>query len=113
MILSSSAEAYEKVSLKAVESWLSDMSIPLYVVGPLLPPNYGTDTALLGIEGDIEFKTFLMLYFRSTGSILFHLYGFLFSLKSMCKAHTYEDVTWLCFLAGSPRMRGRSYRDFS
>jgi len=59
MIFSSSAEAYEKVSLKAMESWLSDMSIPLYIVGPLLPPNYGMDTASLGIGGNIEFKTFL------------------------------------------------------
>ena len=74
MIPTSTAEAYEKVFLKAVESWLSDMSIPLYVVGPLvLPPNYGTDTAPSSIRDDIEFKTFLdvMLLQNGEHSVLY------------------------------------------
>ena len=68
------AEAYEKVTLKALDSWLSEMSIPLYVVGPLLPPTYGSDAASSYVdEGDVEFKTFLnsMLSQHGEKSVVF------------------------------------------
>jgi len=49
------------------------MSTPLYVVGPLLPPNYGSGATPRIDDGDAEFNIFLdtMLSQHGLNSVLY------------------------------------------
>jgi hypothetical protein len=58
-VIISSAEAYESSSLRALGSWISDLSKPLYAVGPLLPPDYGTGAPPSRQGRTAELETFL------------------------------------------------------
>jgi len=56
----STAEAYEKESLDELRSYFTDdLSKPLYAVGPLLPPNYGSDAVSYLAEGSVDVRAFL------------------------------------------------------
>ena len=65
--------AYESVSLDAMKQWFSDMQKEVHVLGPLLPPGYGTKVQNReeGISVDIE--TFLgeMLVQHGERSVFF------------------------------------------
>ncbi|KAJ7047239.1 UDP-Glycosyltransferase/glycogen phosphorylase [Mycena alexandri] len=56
-VIISTAEAYEKESLDALESWLASLSKPFYALGPLLPPTFGTNLQIG--QDDSKFKAFL------------------------------------------------------
>ena len=65
--------AYDSVSLDAVKQWFSDVQKEVHVLGPLLPPGYGTKTQN-GEEGTtFEIETFLekMLVQHGERSIFF------------------------------------------
>ena len=65
--------AYDSVSLDAVKQWFSDMQKEVHVLGPLLPPGYGTKTQN-GEEGtNVEIETFLgeMLVNHGKRSVFF------------------------------------------
>ena len=65
--------AYETGSLDAMKQWFSDMQKELHVLGPLLPPGYGTETQK-GEEGaSVDFETFLeeKLVQHGKGSVFF------------------------------------------
>ena len=65
--------AYESVSLDALKQCLSNMQKELYVLGPLLPPGYGTKTQN-GEEGtSVDIETFLgkMLVQHGERSVFF------------------------------------------
>ena len=51
--------AYESVSLDAVKLWFSDMQKEVHVLGPLLPPGYGTKTQNSEEGTNIDIETFL------------------------------------------------------
>ena len=53
--------AYESasVSLDAVKQWLSDIQKEVHVLGPLLPPGYGTKTQDNEEGISVEIETFL------------------------------------------------------
>ena len=65
--------AYESVSLDAVKQWFSDMQKEVHVLGPLLPPGYGTRMQN-GEEGtSVDIETFLreMLVKHGKRSVFF------------------------------------------
>ena len=43
-LIVSTSYVYDSVSLDAVKQWLSDIQKEVHVLGPLLPPGYGTKT---------------------------------------------------------------------
>ena len=51
--------AYESVSLDAVKQWFSDLQKEVYVLGPLLPPGYGTKTQNSEEGTSVDIETFL------------------------------------------------------
>lgn len=56
------APAYDGETLVALEAWIKDsMDKPVYVVGPLLPPGYGTEQiqTLPGKPADAGIASFL------------------------------------------------------
>ena len=62
--------AYDSVSLDAMKQWFSDVQKEVHVLGPLLPPGYGTN----GEEGiNIDIETFLgkMLVQHGERSVFF------------------------------------------
>ena len=64
---------YESVSLDAVKQWFSDMQKDVHVLGPLLPPGYGTKTQN-GEEGtSVDIEKFLgeMLVQHGKQSVFF------------------------------------------
>ncbi|KAJ6577343.1 UDP-Glycosyltransferase/glycogen phosphorylase [Mycena capillaripes] len=77
-VIISTAEAYEKDSLKALESWFTSISKPFYAVGPLLPPKFGSGLHIS--EDETIFKTFLdkMLAQFGEHSLLFISFGTVF-----------------------------------
>ena len=73
--------AYDSVSLDAMKRWSSDKQMEVHVLGPLLPPGYGTKTQK-GEEGtSIDIETFLgqMLIQHGERSVFFVRIFFLFS----------------------------------
>jgi len=105
------AEAYEREALKALGSWLSEMSTPLYATGPLLPPSYANGYDATShwqvVQGDAEFKTFLdvMLMQHGENSVVFVQCFIL--LTSIVAAHmTHGDFIWHRRLACSPGIHG-------
>ena len=72
-VIVTTSYAYESVSLDAVKQWFSDMQKEVHVLGPLLPPGYGTETqnSEEGLSVDIE--TFLgeMLVQHGKRSVFF------------------------------------------
>ena len=71
--------AFDSVSLDAVKEWFSGMQKEVHVLGPLLPPGYGSKT-LNGEEGaSVDIETFLgeMLVHHGERSI-FYVKSFLF-----------------------------------
>jgi hypothetical protein len=55
-LIVSTSYVYDSVSLDAVKQWLSDIQKEVHVLGPLLPPGYGTKTqdSEEGTSADIE-----------------------------------------------------------
>ena len=51
--------AYESVSLDALKQWFSDMQKEVHVLGPLLPPGYGTKTQDNEEGTSVEIEKFL------------------------------------------------------
>ncbi|KAJ7454822.1 UDP-Glycosyltransferase/glycogen phosphorylase [Mycena latifolia] len=78
-VIISTAEAYEEVSLKALESWFTSLSKPLYAVGPLLPLKSSAAASQIG-ENDTMFKAFLdgMLAQYGEHSVIFISFGTVF-----------------------------------
>ena len=71
--------AYESVSLDAVKQWFSDMRKEVHVLGPLLPPGYGTKTQDNEEGTSVEIETFLekMLVQHGKRSVFFvHSFSF-------------------------------------
>ena len=58
-MIATASYAYESLSLDSVKQWFSDIQKELHVLGPLLPPGYGTKSqnGEEGTSSDIE--TFL------------------------------------------------------
>ncbi|KAJ7671650.1 UDP-Glycosyltransferase/glycogen phosphorylase [Mycena polygramma] len=77
-VIISTAEAYEPVSLKALESWSTSISKRLYAVGPLLPLSFGSHSHIS--DGETEVKQFLdgMLAQYGEHSLLFISFGTVF-----------------------------------
>ncbi|KAJ7746615.1 UDP-Glycosyltransferase/glycogen phosphorylase [Mycena metata] len=77
-IIISTAEAYETISVKALDSYFATLSKPLYAVGPLLPPTseYGPQIA----PADVIFKRFLDEMHAQHGehSVVFISFGTVF-----------------------------------
>ena len=71
--------AYESVALDALKQWFSDIQKEVHVLGPLLPPGYGTKTQN-GEEGtSVDIETFLgeMLVQHGERSVFFVRSSFL------------------------------------
>lgn len=51
--------AYESVSMDAMKDWFSEMQKELHVLGPLLPPGYGTETQNSEAGSSVDIETFL------------------------------------------------------
>ena len=75
--------AYESVSLDAVKQWFADMRKEVHVLGPLLPPGYGTDTQN-NEETSVDIEKFLgeMLVQHGKQSVFFVKFFFPFQLCS-------------------------------
>ena len=73
--------AYESSSLDAVKQWFSDMQKEVHVLGPLLPPGYGSKTQNSEEGTSVEIETFLgkMLAQHGERSVYFvrSLYSFI------------------------------------
>ena len=65
--------AYESASLDAVKQWFSDMQKEVHVLGPLLPPSYGTETQNNEEGTNVDIETFLgdMLVQHGKRSVFF------------------------------------------
>ena len=65
--------AYETVSLDAMKQWFSDMHKELHVLGPLLPPGYGSETQTVEAGSSVDIETFLeeMLVQHGKKSVFF------------------------------------------
>ena len=65
--------AYDSVSLDAVKEWFSDMQKKVHVLGPLLPPGYGTKTPKSEEGTSVNVETFLgeMLVKHGKQSVFF------------------------------------------
>ena len=65
--------AFDSVSLDAVKEWFSGMQKKLHVLGPLLPPGYGTKTLNGEFGASVDIETFLgeMLVQHGERSIFF------------------------------------------
>ena len=75
--------AYESVSLDAVKQWFSDMRKEVHVLGPLLPPGYGTKMQKNEEGTNVDIETFLeeMLVQHGKQSVFFVNF---FSFLSSC-----------------------------
>ena len=51
--------AYESLSLDAVKQWFSDMQKEVHVLGPLLPPGFGSETQKNEEGTNVDIETFL------------------------------------------------------
>ena len=65
--------AYESVSLDALKQWFTDMQKEVHVLGPLLPPGYGTKMRNDEEGASVEIETFLgeMLVQHGKRSVFF------------------------------------------
>jgi hypothetical protein len=56
-----------------MKQWFSDMQKELHVIGPLLPPGYGTETQNGEAGASVDIETFLgeMLVQHGKGSVFF------------------------------------------
>ena len=65
--------AYDSASLDAVKQWFSDMQKEVHVLGPLLPPGYGTKTQGSEDGTSVDIATFLgkMLVQHGKRSVFF------------------------------------------
>ena len=72
--------AYESVSLDAVKQWFSDMQKEVHVLGPLLPPGYGSKTQNSEEGTNVDIDTFLgkMLVQHGKRSVFFVRFFLLF-----------------------------------
>ncbi|KAF8209218.1 UDP-Glycosyltransferase/glycogen phosphorylase [Mycena galopus ATCC 62051] len=81
-IFLNTAPAYDRETLVAFETWLrQSLNKPIYVVGPLLPPGYGTEEKpTFGSLGDLEIASFLdsMKSKHGERSVLFISFGSVF-----------------------------------
>ena len=59
--------------MDAMKQWLSDMQKELHVLGPLLPPGYGTETQNSEAGSSVDIETFLgeMLVKHGKRSVFF------------------------------------------
>ena len=94
----STSYIYDSVSLDAMKQWFSDMQKEMHILGPLLPPGYGTKTqnGEEGTSADIE--TFLgeMLARHGKRSVFF-VRSFPFFLLSNLKLHSFSQVSFGSF----------------
>jgi hypothetical protein len=69
--------AYESVSLDAMKRWFSGMKKEVHVLGPLLPPGYGTETQNNEEGTNVDIETFLgeMLVQYGKQSVFFVSFG--------------------------------------
>ena len=97
--------AYESVSLDAVKQWFSDMQREVHVLGPLLPPGYGTkiQNSEEGTSVDIERFLGEMLVQHGKRSVVFvrSFPFFAFELKftillrfpfALCSGHQFRNT---------------------
>jgi len=79
-IMVSTSYIYESASLDAMKQWFSDMQKKVHVLGPLLPPNYGTETPGTeeGISNDIQAFLKEMLAQHGKQSVFFVSFGTIF-----------------------------------
>ena len=65
--------AYETVSLDAVKQWFSDLQKEVHILGPLLPPGYGTKTQNSEEGTSVDIERFLgeMLIQHGKRSVFF------------------------------------------
>jgi hypothetical protein len=65
--------AYESVSLDALKQWFSDMQKEVHVLGPLLPPGYGTKRQNSEEGTSVDIEPFLgeMLVHHGKRSVFF------------------------------------------
>jgi hypothetical protein len=85
--------AYESVSLDAVKQWFSDMQKEVHVLGPLLPPGYGSKTQNSEEGTSVEIESFLgeMLVQHGKRSVFFvRSFNFYLRLKF--------ELTYIVFL---------------
>ena len=88
--------AYDSVSLDAMKQWFSGVQKEVHVLGPLLPPGYGTKTQN-GEEGlSVDIDTFLgdMLVQHGERSVFF-VRSFPFLLRS--NLHKFSQVSFGSF----------------
>ena len=102
-----SSYAYESVSLDAVKSWFSEMHKEVHVLGPLLPPGFGTETQIKNSEEEtnVDIETFLRekLVQHGKQSVFFVkvlVLSFAFELHNFS-----SGFLWLCPLAVSSVIR--------
>ena len=98
--------AYESVSLDAVKQWFSDLQKEVHVLGPLLPPGYGTKTQNSEEGTSVDIETYLgkMLVQYGQRSVFFVNS---FSLFCVVELHTeiFSGFLWLFALAISYGIR--------
>ena len=50
---------YESASLDAMKQWFSDMRKEVHVLGPLLPPGYGSENQNSEVGASVDIEAFL------------------------------------------------------
>ena len=72
-VIVSTSYAYDSVSLDALKQWFSDMQKEVHVLGPLLPPGYGTKTQNSEEGTSVDIEKFLgeMLVQHGKRSVFF------------------------------------------
>ena len=100
--------AYESVSLDALKQWFTDMQKEVHVLGPLLPPGYGTKTQS-GEEGtSVDIEKFLgeMLVKHGKRSVFFVRCFRFFCVVTFIHVF-FPGFLWLYPLATSSGIRRR------
>ena len=107
-IILATSYIYETVSLEAVKQWVSNIHKEVHILGPLLPPGYGTKIQSYEEGENIDIGTFLgeMLVRHGKRSVFFvrsFVPFFFWSLVSfLCL-----DFLWLYLLAYRFRIHRR------
>ena len=100
--------AYESLSLDAVKQWFSDMQKEVHVLGPLLPPGYGTKTQNSEEGTSVDIETFLgkMLAQHGERSVFFvRSFHSFFAFGFHRYIIFFLGLLWLCPLATSSGIR--------
>ena len=83
------------MALDALKQWYSDMQKEVHVLGPLLPPGYGTKTQN-GEEGaSVDIETFLgEMQLRHGERSVFYVRSFPFSFAFELYRHNFSQVSF-------------------